>query len=121
MARYVSVRGWLECEYEYIPEIKKIVDNYSDNYSAFEATPEVRSLYQKGWRFPQDKINWTAYIFYGADIKSQCVDYIREQIIKISLVNDEIRGLFYVDDEEGERRMRWEIYDGNIAEEERYR
>lgn len=116
MSRYVSIRGWLECDGEDIPGLKEIVNNYSKNWSKFGMTQEIRTLYQKGWRFPSDSINWTNYLFYGADLKSYFAEYIKDQLSTMATTNHEIEGVFYIDDEDREEKIIWKIDGGELIE-----
>jgi len=84
MAKYVSVKGWLECEYSQIKEIKKIIDDYKTRTNMGSIfNNENMKFYNKGWRYPEEIINWTAYIFYGADIKEYYLEFIQDEIKEI--------------------------------------
>jgi hypothetical protein len=66
-------------------------------------------LYNKGWIIPDSHINWTHYIFYGADIRIQRLDYIRDQLKILAKeifeidgeTIDYISGIFHLQHEEG--------------------
>ncbi|WP_366290584.1 hypothetical protein [Paenibacillus sp. AN1007] len=57
MGKYVSVRGWLECDENTVNEVKKIRDDFiaSSNEGLLEEDKLV--LYQSGWTFPERQIN----------------------------------------------------------------
>lgn len=117
MGKYVSIRGWLECNENNISEIKQICEDYTQNYSGLKIDYSTRKLYQLGWVFPETQVNWTTYIFYGADIREYYLDFIREQIYKIAEIK-ELTGFFLLDDHEGEMKKCWQISHGNFVETE---
>lgn len=45
---------------------------------------ESAELYNQGWIIPDEHINWTHYIFYGADIRTRCIDLIRSEMTAIA-------------------------------------
>ena len=116
MSKYVSVKGWIECDSTQIEGIRKIILNY-ESRADFGNIIDCKTIefYNKGWCYPNENINWTAYIFYGADVKEYCLDFIKEEIKEILTVNTEIEGKFFFDYEEGEVKC-WEIVDSQIVE-----
>jgi len=117
MGKYVSIRGWFECEENDISTIKKVCEEFTKNYDDTLLSPEKRKLYQSGWIFPESQINWTTYIFYGADIREYHLDFIKEQISQIAIIPD-ITGYFLVDDHEGDRKLCWQIVDQALIQTE---
>lgn len=114
MARYISIRGWLECDHQLVEKIRMIITNYAetrkgDNYETYK-------LYNQGWTFQNNIINWSSYIFYGADIKEYYLEFIRNEILCILELDEDIEGSFFIDYEEGERE-RWDIINKKIIEE----
>jgi len=77
---------------------------------------ENMKFYNKGWRYPEEIINWTAYIFYGADIKEYYLEFIQDEIKEILKKNIEIDGMFFFCYEKGEIKY-WKIIDSKIKEE----
>ncbi|MCI9079895.1 MAG: hypothetical protein HFH68_13430 [Lachnospiraceae bacterium] len=117
MAKYVSVKGWLECEYSQIKEIKKIIDNYKTRTNMGSIfSSENMEFYNKGWRYPEEIINWTAYVFYGADIKESYLEFIQDEIKEILKKITYIDGMFFFYYEEGEIKY-WKIIDSKMKEE----
>lgn len=84
-------------------------------FPSTDLSKEQSLLYQKGWKLPDQPINWTSYIFYGADIKDYAMDYIGNQIKAMINIEEDIRGLFYINDDEGELSITWEIFDSKIT------
>lgn len=116
MAKYISVRGWIECDNIQIHTIKRIISNYELRVD-FGSIIDYESikLYNKGWCYPKEIINWTTCIFYGADVKEYCLDFIKNEIKEILKEIEEIEGMFILKYEEGERRC-WKIVDAQIIE-----
>lgn len=116
MAKYVSVKGWLECEDTQVKNIKKIVNNYGNkSYPGNIFNNGNIKLYNKGWRYPEEIINWTSYIFYGADIKEYYSGFIQDEIKEILRKNTGIDGMFFFYYEEGGIQY-WQITDSEIKE-----
>jgi hypothetical protein len=119
MGNFIHIRGWLETEFELVPKFKEIVQRFNNDYSRYLLIDWQAKLYQKGWHFPSHPINYTSYIFYGADVKYLGEDYIKDQIIAMVQLFDETNGLFYFNDDEGDYPIAWKIFDSKITEENR--
>lgn len=117
MGKYVSVRGWLECDESTINEVKKIRDDFTANYNEGLLDEDKLELYQSGWTFPERQINWTAYVFYGADIREYHLDFMKKQLSEMANIED-ITGYFLIDDHDGEYHLCWQISDNKIIESE---
>ncbi len=115
MGKFVSIRGWIECDRNDINTIKNIYEKYKHQYDE-SIEIEKRHLYQQGWNFPELNINWTAYIFYGADIREYNSDFIKDQLLEISKLGVDISGYFLIDDYDGEKKFCWQIVDGKFLE-----
>ena len=109
MARYVLIRGWLECSFDDVAAIKDLINQHWETSSQYHIPQEAASLYQSGWTFPATPLNWTSLIFYGADVRAGSVAFIFDGLSKIAKADIEINGLFHVDDEEGESPRLWTI------------
>src|SRR5262245_50412019 len=57
MGGYVSVRGWMECDETQLATVQEIISSHADDH------------YSNGWSTPRQQVNWTCYLFYGADIR----------------------------------------------------
>lgn len=116
MANYASVKGWLACEEEDVKLIKNLIKKYELNtdYDIIMDS-DIRKLYNKGWHFQETAINWTSYVFYGADIKSYCLNFIKDELIDIIKINEEMEGVFFIDTEEDDKII-WKISDGELLE-----
>ena len=116
MSKYVSIKGWLECEHSQLEEIHKIISDYGFK-KEFESIVgyESMALYNKGWCNRKEIINWTSYIFYGADVKDYCAYFIQSEIREILSKCSEIEGMFFFQHEEGEMKC-WKITNSQIRE-----
>ena len=127
MGHYISIRGWLECPESQIGKIREIIESFVLKAGKYGLTEEGAKMYNLGWHIPDTHINWTHYIFYGADIRIQCTDYIKDQVKEISETIYEIdgeftdytEGIFDLDDEENEVSISWLVKDQNIEEKKR--
>lgn len=117
MGTYVSVRGWLECDERQLAVIRTIIDAHNDEH------------YSRGWGEPRQHINWTRYVFYGADMRESALDEFREQVQAIARIpasdadGDRVTGLFFASHEIN-GMTEWHIRDGQVITtpgNERYR
>lgn len=54
MGIYVSVRGWLECDKRQLVAVQENISSHEED------------RYSSGWGAPRRHVNWTHYIFLGA-------------------------------------------------------
>ncbi|WP_327696780.1 hypothetical protein [Streptomyces sp. NBC_00459] len=107
MGVYVSIRGWLECDEKQLAAVHEITSSHEDNH------------YTSGWGSPRQHVNWTHYLFYGADIRESALDWFTDQIEKIARIpasdddGDRVRGLFLVS-HESDGMAEWQIRDGQL-------
>lgn len=130
MGRFVSVRGWLELSGvndELTLELlglKRVVESIISEAENYGLTVEEAEFYMQGWIFPEQHINWTKYIFYGADIRLQYLNFIKATLQGIAQTVrvidgeyvDYIKGMVFVDDEDSEVSLLWEIAEGQLME-----
>lgn len=73
MGRYVSIRVWIECDFQLLEDIKNIIEEYKSKkeWAINDEEQKRLALYQTGWRLPtsENSFNWTGYVFYGGDIR----------------------------------------------------
>ena len=119
MGHFIQIRGWLETEFELIPQFKEIVQRFDNNYSEYLLKDWQVTLYQKGWHFPDQPINYKSYIFYGAEVRYEGADYIKDQLMEMVGLFDDTNGLFYFNNDEGDYPVTWKICDGVINEDSR--
>ncbi|WP_328471404.1 hypothetical protein [Streptomyces sp. NBC_00448] len=108
MGVYVSVRGWLECDEKQLAAAQHIISSHADDH------------YSRGWSTPQRQVNWTCYLFYGADIRASALDWFSHQMAQIARIpasdddGDRVRGLFLAS-HEVEGTTEWQIRDGRLV------
>lgn len=84
MGAYTSIRGWVEVQDKALADIRNVLARHEDRAADFELTREGAEFYNKGWIIPDEHINWTHYIFYGADIRTGAVKFILSQMSEIA-------------------------------------
>lgn len=119
MGWYISIKGWIECDFELLEDIRNIIEKYKTKkeWAINDEEQKRLALYQTGWRLPtvQNSFNWTLYVFYGADIRREYYDYIKEQIELIAKLDEKIEGFFMCSDEESEGDDEWRINNGLVT------
>ncbi|MBC3908220.1 hypothetical protein [Undibacterium umbellatum] len=125
MGTYISVRGWIECREESIPQIKAVISSFIDKARDYRFDATGAEMYNQGWVIPDTHINWTHYIFYGADIRIQRLSYIRDQLKTLTKeiihtedwATDYLTGIFHADHEDGTESYIWKLSEGEFYEE----
>ncbi|MEU8777142.1 hypothetical protein [Streptomyces sp. NPDC048606] len=108
MGVYVSVRGWLECDERQLAAAREIIASHQDD------------LYSHGWATPARHVNWTHYLFYGADIRASAVDWLLDQIREIARIpasdedGDRVTGLFLAT-HESDGTAEWQVREGRLS------
>ncbi|MGW6405414.1 hypothetical protein, partial [Streptomyces sp. NPDC055134] len=75
--------------------------------------------YSHGWSTPRQHVNWTHYIFYGADIRESALEWFMDQIREIARIpasdddGDLIRGLFLAS-HEVDGTTEWQVREGQF-------
>jgi hypothetical protein len=117
MGRYSQIRGWIEASDAILPAIQGVIASVPTVHASSACDAESIALYQSGWHVGPI-INWTRYVFFGADVRSQYVHVYRSTIDAIARVKhkdgDHPDGVFYVDDEEGDS-VCWRIAEGTVT------
>jgi hypothetical protein len=134
MGAYTSIRGWIEVHDKALSDIRSVLTDHEDRASDFGLTREGAELYNQGWVIPDEHINWTHYIFYGADIRTQAVPFIRSQMTQIAAMFmrdpeiDDDWGIFPVgvihieeDGTYGHPDEEWQLRDGKLLAEQTQR
>ncbi|WP_171163445.1 hypothetical protein [Streptomyces sp. I05A-00742] len=108
MGVYVSVRGWLECDGKQLAAVQEVIASHEDDH------------YSHGWGAPRRHLNWTHYVFYGADIRESAVDWLLGQIREIARIpasdddGDRVTGLFLAR-HEVDGTTEWRIREGGLV------
>ncbi|WNZ06548.1 hypothetical protein [Streptomyces sp. 11x1] len=107
MGAYVSIRGWLECDERQLAAVREVIAGHDDG------------RYTNGWGAPRRHMNWTHYIFYGADIRDSALDWFSDQVRAIARIpasdadGDLVQGLFLVS-HEVEGATEWQVRGGQL-------
>ncbi len=124
MGHFVSIRGWLEIDKPMQSKVVDLVNHFSERAPDLGVTQEIGKLYLKGWVFPESYINWTKYIFYGADIRTSGLKYLKEHFRAIAEgvwsmdeeIKDYVKGYIFLEDEDGEPLLFWKLEEGKLIE-----
>lgn len=99
MGYYYSVRGWLELDEDFLAKVDETLEGMRKEAS----DDPVLLTYLKGWCWNPEPLNWTKYVFYGADVQQNGVRLLEETLARLTLIPGiELDGYFKVDGEEGE-------------------
>ena len=94
MGHYISVNGWFECNYDQLETVRLIIKTSNKEFSH-------KKIYDECWLFPYGGANWTAYIFFGCDIKSYRMEYFESILSLVCQEIKDIDGFFRIQDDEG--------------------
>jgi len=117
MAYYYSLRGWLEVEPENFSHTIEMLKSLQKQY---EADPKL-SLYLKGWCWNEANINWTAYLFYGADVTEEGLKFFKSMLSLIAKSGLKLSGYFHAQGEDGEKNYLYKMTDDSVQLEKSFR
>lgn len=107
MAYFYSLRGWLEVEPENFDKLVTVVKAIQSRYS--ESTKQ--GLYLRGWCWQETPINWTRYLFYGADVTEEGLLLFEKTLDELTAIGLNISGYFHIQGEDGEKNLIYEVFD----------
>ena len=109
MAYFYSIRGWLEVE----PENFKKATHHLYALQKKETLETKETLYLKGWcwRDPSTTINWTRYLFYGADVTEEGLELFKKTLLELLDLKLNLSGYFHAQGEDGEHNFIYQITD----------
>ncbi|MFB9240823.1 hypothetical protein IV454_26690 [Massilia antarctica] len=116
MAKFSLIRGWLECSFDDVAEIKKTIDEHWKLFPGYALTESQAELYKNGWTFPPGPMNWISLVFYGGNLNERATQFFKDCLEKISRMELEVCGTFFVDDEEGEDFRLWMLNEGSFSD-----
>jgi len=114
MAYYYSLRGWLEVEPDGFSQMVQVFQSLQQRC---EKDPKL-SLYLKGWCWSDTPINWTRYLFYGADVSEEGLRFFKEVLSQIAHCGLNLSGYFHAQGEDGERNYTYQMVDDQVFLEE---
>jgi len=57
--------------------------------------------------------------FFGADIRQYNIGFLKDQIIEIGEIDEDIRAYFFIDDDENMNNYNWRLCQGVLLESQR--
>ncbi|GLP64866.1 hypothetical protein TUSST3_14860 [Streptomyces sp. TUS-ST3] len=105
---FVRIRGWLECDDQQLTQVKEIVQ-----------ADDADQTYSGGWTFPPRQYNFTNWVFYGAELRAQSVDWFLDRLRSVARIpasdddGDLITGLFFVS-HEVDGMSEWQVREGTV-------
>ncbi|WP_437590476.1 hypothetical protein [Sorangium sp. So ce1000] len=114
MSYFYSVRGWLEASPS---DFSKVVSTITSLRERWQSHDKER-LYMKGWCWSDEPVNWTRYLFYGADVTEDGLRLLCDTIRELTLLKVEISGYFHARGEDGEDIIIYRV-DNDVLTEER--
>ncbi|AUX28646.1 hypothetical protein SOCE836_007250 [Sorangium cellulosum] len=115
MSYFYSVRGWLEVSPDIFSSITSTISTIRERWR----DNEKAHLYMKGWCWSNDSINWTRYLFYGADVTEEGLTIFRSVINDLILLKADLSGYFHAQGEDGEKSIVFRIENDVLLEEAR--
>ncbi|WP_437318623.1 hypothetical protein [Sorangium sp. So ce385] len=105
MSYFYSMRGWLEIE----PDRFSCVAERITAARQSEPDGSKRALYMEGWSWAGKPINWTRYVFYGADVTEEGLQMVSEVLAKLTELRLGLSGYFHAQGEDGERNFVYRV------------
>jgi hypothetical protein len=107
MAYFYSIRGWLEVEPENFDKAIACL-----KYLQEIQLPETKTaLYLRGWCWQKQPINWTRYLFYGADVSEEGLELFKKTLLELLGLDLNLSGYFHAQGEDGENNLIYQITD----------
>ncbi|MFN7953616.1 MAG: integron integrase [bacterium] len=132
MGAHTHIRGWVQLTGtgEMLSSVRSIIERAPEIAPCFGLTTEDGLFYRRAWVIPDETINVTRHVFFGADIRTAAVPYIRTQFEAVaslrhhwspSLPPSIPRGLIHLDEDGtyGHPRRQWDIHNGRVYERNR--
>ena len=122
MANYSSICGWLQVSSNMSIEIERIVRAFKPRALEYGLSSEQADLYLQGFLFQRQQINWSSFVFYGAEIQTSAIRFMEDLVKEIAETvldrdgdyADYPRGLFHVDDENEDAMIVWLVAHGKF-------
>lgn len=111
MAYFYSTRGWLEVD----PEHFGIVVNRLQAIQAAASSDPHRMLYSQGWCWNDQQVNWTRYIFFGADLPFDGLKAFEEALKDVTHAGANVSGFFHAQGEDGRENFEYEVIDDSLS------
>ena len=128
MGAYTIVRGWIQIEESMRDSVKRIIENHIEKHDEFSIDLKIAEFYNNGWHIQLDSINGALFAFYGAEIRTHSIDFIKTQVESIASLKERTEdctlfpeGYFHLD-EDGTHSLppeEWIVADGKLISKER--
>ncbi|MCA1992261.1 MAG: hypothetical protein LDL41_09500 [Coleofasciculus sp. S288] len=113
MAYFYSIRGWLEVEPDKFSQAIEVIKSLQSSH----LNNTKLGLYLQGWCWHETHVNWTRYLFYGADVTEEGLELFERTLYKLTAIGLNISGYFHAQGEDGERNMIYQVTDDNVKKE----
>jgi hypothetical protein len=113
MADFYSIRGWLEVEPDNFERVTEVVKSLQSSHSKDTKI----GLYLQGWCWHETQVNWTHYLFYGADVTDEGLELFESTLNKLTAMELNLPGYFHAQGEDGERNLIYQVTDDNLRRE----
>lgn len=110
MAYFYSIRGWLEVEPENFASVTELVNFLQQSHPKDTKI----GLYLQGWCWRETPINWTRYLFYGADVTDEGLELFENTLNKLTAMKLNLSGYFHAQGEDGESNLIYQVTDDNL-------
>ena len=107
MSYFYSLRGWLEVDPSNIRSVISVIVKMQQKYQ--QGTKD--HLYMQGWCWSEKEINWTRYIFYGADVTHEGILLFDQVLNAVANIKAQVSGYFHAQGEDGEHNLEYRLSD----------
>ncbi len=114
MAYFFSLRGWLEVEPDKFDCVTEVIKSLKKKYSK----DTKFGLYIQGWTWSESAVNWTRYLFYGADVTYEGLEFFQNILNNIIQAGSGLSGYFHAQGEDGDRNYTFIVTDDDLQFEE---
>ncbi|WP_407883462.1 hypothetical protein [Scytonema sp. NUACC26] len=110
MAYFYSIRGWLEVEPDNFASVTGLIQSLQASY----LKDTKIGLYLQGWCWNSQPVNWTQYVFYGADITEDGLELFKDTLSKLITLKGNLSGYFHAQGEDGEKNFVYRVVDDRL-------
>lgn len=118
MGYYFSLRGWLEVDEDERDTVIETLQSLIASCDSDGSDGDHSRSYLKGWCWCNVMVNWTAYIFYGADVQREGLDLMEDTLALLVTKCPEIRGYSHAQGEDHQYNFVYKISNGQLIVEE---
>jgi hypothetical protein len=117
-----ALRGWIECGFERVPQIRSIVDSFFFVCEDFSITAAEAERFHPCWYFPTEDGPAGFFVFLGAEVYKRHLPFFEAQLHAIAsnvveIDGDDIynvEGRFEVSIEGEPENQLWRMADGRL-------